>query len=148
MTFLLLWLAFSIAVGFMATTWGRSGGLWFVGAILFTPILAGVALLLAGKVQQEPRAKGFSFAKYSKVCPDCAERVRIQARVCKHCGHEWTDSEVRSSVLEAVERYDEPLFYCVDSSKVVSSNGAMCPVCDGDVYDGRHPEAEEYYSEA
>lgn len=135
-------------IGFVAVSWGRSGGLWFIGSIFLTPILMGIFLILAGKVNDEPQVKGFSFTKYKKMCPDCAERVRVQARVCKHCGHEWTDDEVRGSVLQVVKKFDEPLFYCMNSRKVVSSTGAMCPVCDGDVYDGHHPDAEDYYSKS
>lgn len=147
MVFLLLWLAFAIAIGFAATSWGRSGVLWFIGSILLSPVLTGVFLLLAGKVNDEPQGKGFNFTEYSKVCPDCAEKVRVQARVCKHCSHEWTDDEVRDSVLQVVARYDEPLFYCMNSSKVVSALvGGTCPVCDDDVYGEDHPDAEDYYS--
>ncbi len=29
------------------------------------------------------------FRSISKTCPDCAERVDKQARVCKHCGHRF-----------------------------------------------------------
>lgn len=29
------------------------------------------------------------FRSISKPCPDCAERVDKQARVCKHCGYRF-----------------------------------------------------------
>jgi len=29
------------------------------------------------------------FRAVSKPCPDCAERVDKDARVCKHCGHRF-----------------------------------------------------------
>ena len=26
----------------------------------------------------------------TKACPECAEEVNVQAKLCKHCGYRWT----------------------------------------------------------
>jgi hypothetical protein len=36
------------------------------------------------------RAEAKKWYATFKVCPACAETVKIQATVCKHCGHEFT----------------------------------------------------------
>jgi hypothetical protein len=44
-TILIFWLAFAIIVGVAANTRGRSGGGWFILAILISPLLAGLLVL-------------------------------------------------------------------------------------------------------
>lgn len=34
----------------------------------------------------------------AKNCPDCAEEVKIAAKKCKHCGHEFSDDEVETAI--------------------------------------------------
>jgi hypothetical protein len=32
------------------------------------------------------------FRSISKPCPDCAERVDKRAKVCRHCGHRFSEA--------------------------------------------------------
>jgi hypothetical protein len=48
MELLLLWLVFAIVVGYAASTKGRSGVGWFLLAVLISPLIAVIFLLLAG----------------------------------------------------------------------------------------------------
>lgn len=83
MEFLVLWLIFSALVGVLGSTWGRSGFLWFLIALVLSPLLGVIILLIAGRAN-----KGDSkpTPKTHVTCPDCAELVRKEAKVCKHCG--------------------------------------------------------------
>ena len=36
----------------------------------------------------------------SKPCPACAEQIRVAARVCRFCGHQFSDEEVQEAVEE------------------------------------------------
>lgn len=40
---------FSVGVGAWANAWGRNGWGWGFGALLISPVLAGIALLIVGK---------------------------------------------------------------------------------------------------
>ena len=78
------WLALSVAVGFYASSRGRSGVLWFFVGVVLTPLLAFVFCAVFDN-KANPMPKPPSSDTHVK-CPDCAELVLAQARVCKHCG--------------------------------------------------------------
>lgn len=40
---------FSVIVGFWANSWGRNGFMWGLLSLLVSPVIAGIALLIAGK---------------------------------------------------------------------------------------------------
>jgi hypothetical protein len=40
----------------------------------------------------------------TKTCPRCAEKIQLDALVCKHCGQEFTEAEVEAARLEAEEQ--------------------------------------------
>jgi uncharacterized membrane protein YhdT len=88
--FVLFWLFFAIIVGVVASIRGRSGFGWFLLSCIISPLLAiiVVALLPSKKAQAiEAQALRDIPTPDSHVkCPDCAELVTKEARVCKHCG--------------------------------------------------------------
>jgi len=145
MTLFFLYIGGCLALGFLAHSWGRTGVLWFVGGLLVSPILAGILLLLVGESDsQNATATGFSFSSYSKRCPDCAESVQVQARVCKHCEHEWEESEVRKHTLEMIRKADRNIFYCKNKDALVPAKGFECVACHDKIHDGQHIDAEEH----
>lgn len=36
----------------------------------------------------------------NKKCLDCAEKVKIEAKMCRHCGYRFTDEELAKSERE------------------------------------------------
>lgn len=109
-----LWLILSIVVGVWASRKGRSGFGWFVLAILFSPLLAGL-FLAASKNLANARAtignatqvnvtidghathderEEVPYLEDTKACPRCAERVKKEALVCRFCGHEFDEGNV------------------------------------------------------
>lgn len=112
MNFVLLWLGLSIAIAVGASRYGRSGIGFFVLSIALSPVI-GLAFLLAlgrkglsnnqtyfdpaiGRVTAIPQAS-------TKTCPDCAEDVKTDARICRFCGHRFYPSEpVNSEVGQPV----------------------------------------------
>lgn len=87
MEILLFWFGVSIAIGIWASNKGRNGFGWFVLAVLISPILAGLFLAASKDLSvRTPSADSIPSPSTHVTCPDCAEFVLKQARVCKHCG--------------------------------------------------------------
>lgn len=83
----LLWVVFAVAVGVLADKRGRGGVKWFFIALVISPLIAGVFLLVsedlsAAKVRATSQPSGATHVR----CPACAEWVLPEASVCKHCG--------------------------------------------------------------
>lgn len=73
---IIVWLALCVLVAWFANSRGRNPWLAGLLAIVFSPIIMFIAHLIMGS--------GFR-------CPQCDEKVRKTARVCKHCGAEQPD---------------------------------------------------------
>jgi hypothetical protein len=73
--FLLFWLGAAAVVAVGANTRGRDSTGWFLLAILISPLLAGLFLIAL------PRG-----TRGQRKCPSCAEYIKTEATVCKHCG--------------------------------------------------------------
>lgn len=150
--FLLGWILFSVGVGVLAGSWGRSGIGWFLLALLLSPLLSVLALLVVGRHEDGSGSEGSSVSGSDyldgkeKRCPDCAEHVKIRARVCKHCGHEWDEEEIRYAVLSEIRVFEGHLYHCANSDEVIVPQGVMCPNCGGEIDDGDHSKAEDYFS--
>lgn len=85
------WLAFSAAVGVLASKRGRNGFGWFVLSCFITPILGAIFVLAFEDLAavKSSASKTPSAASHRK-CPACAEWVRPEASVCKHCQAQLT----------------------------------------------------------
>ncbi len=77
-----LWVLLCVVVGFVAMGRGRSGFAWALLSMIITPLLAGLLLLLLRNLADGTRPNPWTHVR----CPDCAEFVPMQARVCSHCG--------------------------------------------------------------
>jgi hypothetical protein len=97
---------FSGIVGLAAANRGRSGIGWFFLALLLSPVLALIAVLVmapgAAKAVQQPviyapptgpvpPTKALPPAEARKPCPDCGEQVPALARICRFCRYEFKD---------------------------------------------------------
>jgi len=86
----LLWLAFAIVVGIAASARGRSGLAWFLIAVLISPLIALIAVLVMRNLAQTSWAQEpHSTAPATKKCPQCAEQVMAEATICRFCRHEF-----------------------------------------------------------
>lgn len=81
MEFIFFWFALSVLVGWFAGSRGRSGFGYFFLALLLSPLLVWLALLIMPK--PDPNAPT---PETHIRCPDCRELILKEARVCKHCG--------------------------------------------------------------
>jgi hypothetical protein len=77
------WLGASVLIGFAAAARNRSGFGWMLLALIVSPLLALIVLLLMRRGDDGQRA---ATADTHRHCPECRELVRLDARRCKHCG--------------------------------------------------------------
>jgi len=85
--FIIFWLIFAILVAVYAGKQGRSGIGYFFLAVLLSPIIAFVILIIAGENREKAEEKKIDSGDFRK-CPFCAELIKPEAVVCKHCGRD------------------------------------------------------------
>lgn len=79
MAIAVIWLVLAIACGWWASKRGRSGAGWFVAAMLVSPIVAGMVLVVL-PVQASAEARSLA-----KRCLQCDPRGKRSAGECTHC---------------------------------------------------------------
>jgi len=75
---LFIWLFFALLVGLLASSKGRSFLGWLLLAIIISPLLAGLLVLVIG---------------HARRCPFCRGGVPRDALVCRHCGRNLVTGE-------------------------------------------------------
>ena len=66
---------------------GRSSVGWFLLAVIISPLLAALLLLVLADIKAASAGGAEVVTSQTHVrCPDCRELVRIDARKCRHCG--------------------------------------------------------------
>jgi hypothetical protein len=81
----LFWFIFAVVIGVAASSRGRSGLGWWFLAMIISPLLAFVLLILLPSNVVLAGQQAATPDTHVK-CPDCAELVLREAKVCKHCG--------------------------------------------------------------
>ena len=119
--------AFAILSGIVASNKNRDPFGWGIIGFLFG-IFGFIAAIAVGDGETEGerpkarRAKGLSEQSFDpdqheKKCPACAEYIKLEARVCKHCGHQFSDKQVKKQI-ESVKKKIEN-----EQNKEASSRG-------------------------
>ena len=53
-----------------------------------------------GRRRQNSVVREFDPDEHEKKCPMCAEYIKLEARRCKHCGHEFSQEQVKQQIEE------------------------------------------------
>ena len=84
---IILWLILSILVASYANSKGRSGIGYFLLSMILTPVL-GLIITIAVEPDIDKLEERAILAGKRRKCPYCAELVKNEARICRHCGKE------------------------------------------------------------
>lgn len=84
---IVIWLILSILVAAYANSKGRSGIGYFLLSMILTPVL-GLIITIAVEPNIDKLEERAILAGKRRKCPYCAELVKNEARICKHCGKE------------------------------------------------------------
>ena len=84
MEILLIWLLFGVVTAVVASNKGRNGLGWFFLGMLLGPF--GFILSLVVSKNEHAAEKEVLASGTMKKCPFCAELVKAEAKICKHCG--------------------------------------------------------------
>ncbi len=96
MGILIVWAALSLVAGVIAENKGRSGIGFFFLALVFSPLI-GIPAALVAKADTASLEKRQIKSGQARKCPYCAELIRPDAVVCKHCGRDLPQEESASS---------------------------------------------------
>ena len=83
----ILWVFFAILVGVYANSKGRSGFGFFLIATLLSPLIGFIIALVVPPINSKVEQKALEAGNMKK-CPNCAEIVKVEAKLCKHCRSE------------------------------------------------------------
>ena len=81
---IIVWLVLAILVGVFANNKGRSGVGFFLLAVLLSPLIGLVIALLVSPNEKALESEAIANGGLKK-CPHCAELVKEEANLCKHC---------------------------------------------------------------
>jgi RNA polymerase subunit RPABC4/transcription elongation factor Spt4 len=94
----LIWFGSAVLCSMAAKSRGRDPVGWFILGLIFGVFaLAAVLLMQSNRIEASRSYTGESDSD-TKTCPDCAETIKAQARVCRFCTRKFSDSEIEEAM--------------------------------------------------
>lgn len=86
----IIYVCLCVVAGAIAGKKGLSGWGYFFASLLITPII-GILCAVVQSPDNKQIEKNILRSGDHKKCPFCAEVVKAEALICKHCGKEFTN---------------------------------------------------------
>jgi predicted amidophosphoribosyltransferase len=124
----LFWIACGVAARMLAITRNRSTRIWAALGLLFGPATLVVLGFLPVLGVGEEEFALFKAPQKLRKCPNCAEPIKAEAAVCRHCGRDVvTESVVKNNLAKPIP---EPTArYCNECGADAPLSATACPVC-------------------
>ncbi|PIB13133.1 zinc ribbon domain-containing protein [Vibrio rotiferianus] len=84
MLVIILWLIFSVIVGSVAKSKGRSGLGFFFASLILSPLIGLIIVLVIQPNNTNVERRAIDSGQVKR-CPKCSELVKVEATLCKHC---------------------------------------------------------------
>jgi hypothetical protein len=97
--------------GYVASQKGRDVASWVIISFIL-PLLGLIALAALPAVGRSQQAalvtQPEDVGEMTKKCPECAETIKLEARVCKHCHYRFDPVDVAQQVENRARRDSKP----------------------------------------
>ncbi|WP_114325986.1 zinc ribbon domain-containing protein [Candidatus Colwellia aromaticivorans] len=85
--YIVLWVVVSLIVASVASSKGHSWSDYFFLSLIISPIITLLIVIASSPNQDKLESLAIASGKERK-CPSCAEIVKAEAKICKHCKSE------------------------------------------------------------
>ncbi len=121
----IIWIACGIFSAIVASSKGRSGFGWLVLGLIFGVFaLLAVGFMPAVKTDNAMQKTGQPPVVLERKCPFCAEIIKAEAIVCKHCGR-----DVEPVAIDEAAAPPTKFLTCPHCGAVLGENKAFCHKC-------------------